>query len=635
MQRLSMPNSAAGVLREAAQHLRRPHRLSVAEWADKFRMLSAESNPEPGPWRTDTVPYLREPMETISQPGIEEVVFLGPSQVGKTELELNVVGYFVHQEPCPMLIVLPTAEVGEAWSRERLAPMFRDTPVLAGRLEESRSRDANNKAVFKKFPGGYLAIVGANSPSALAMRPVRVVIFDEIAKYPPSAGAEGDPMALAEKRTTRFPNRKHIKVSSPKFHNEDIHREYLKSDQRRFWVPCPHCGEFQVLRFRIERDEQGNILGGGLAWPPGKPDQAFYRCEAGGCEITEAEKPAMLARGQWRPSNPASRVAGFWLHGLYSPFVTWEKLAAEFEVAKDNPLELQVFINTRLGEPWREGLGDEHELPKLRARCECYQPTEGDPPERLWDVPDGVGVLTASADVQENRIEVMVCGWGAGEELWPIAYEIVWGNPQERHTWEEVDAFLLRQWRHQRGALLRPAVTLVDSGSQTDAVYDFVLPRQNASRRVFAVKGVQYLSKPQLVVQGTTRRAHVRLFIGSTTAAKDKIFGRLAIPRPGPGYIHLPDWATDEWLQQLASETRQLVRNRQTRTVSRRWVQVHSRNEVLDNVVYNFFALFVLQSFISPHYRDLGKLAASMGPGAAPASPVRRMRRVLHPGLSL
>src|SRR6266436_223915 len=322
------------VLREAARHLRRPTKLTVAQWADKYRMLSAESNPEPGAWDTGVTPYLREPLEVITKPAVQDIVFMGPSQVGKTELELNVVGYFVHKEPCPILVVLPTAEVGEAWSRERLAPMFRDTPVLAGLLQESRSlssRDSNNKAVFKKFPGGYIAIVGANSPSALAMRPVRVVIFDEIAKYPASAGAEGDPISLAEKRTTRFPNRKHVKVSSPKFEREDIHAQYLKSDQRRFWVPCPHCGEFQVLRFKMEKDENGNLLGGGLAWPPGKPEDAFYRCEGTGCEILEEEKRGILARGEWRADNPSSRVAGFWLNGMYSPFVPWGKLASEFE----------------------------------------------------------------------------------------------------------------------------------------------------------------------------------------------------------------------------------------------------------------------------------------------------------------
>lgn len=626
------PARSLAVLQEAARHLRRPQRLTVAQWAERYRIISAESNPEPGPWTTATVPYLREPMETISRPDVEEVVFMGPSQVGKTELELNIVGYFVHQEPCPILIVLPTADAGEAWSRERLAPMFRDTPVLAGRLEELRSRDAHNKAVYKKFPGGYLAIVGANSPSALAMRPIRVVIFDEIAKYPASAGAEGDPIKLAEKRTARFPNRKHVKVSSPKFQNGDIHREYLRSDRRRYWVACPHCGEFQVLHFRIGKDEHGNPTHGGLEWPPGHPERAFYRCEHCGGEIPDDHKPEMLSRGQWRAENPASPVAGFWLHGLYSPFVSWGKLATEFETAKDDPLQLQVFINTSLGEPWKEGLSDEHLLPKLRERAKMgtYQPAaDKQSQQRPWDVPDGVGLLTAAADVQENRVEILLAGWGAGEEFWPIAYEIVWGNTQDKATWEEVDTFLLREWKHQHGAVMRPAITLIDSGNQTDAVYDFVLTRQTGARRVYAVKGVQYLAQPQLVVQGTTKRAQVRLFTGSTTAAKDKVFSRLQIPRPGPGYFHLPAWATDEWLEQLASEAKVPTLNKVTRSVVRRWVQVHSRNEVLDCAVYNFFALFVLQNFIGREYRDLAGLAKKLSdnspPDPAPAG--RRVRR--------
>jgi phage terminase large subunit GpA-like protein len=290
-----------------------------------------------------------------------------------------------------------------------------------------------------------------------------------------------------------------------------------------------------------------------------------------------------------------------------------------------------------LGECWNEGAEQQLEPSKLRARCEQYAPIVDNPdghvPLAKFDIPKGVGLLCAAADVQDDRVELAWLGFGVGEESWLIAHEIVWGNPQDKQTWEQVDALLLKEWRHESGSLLVPSITLVDSGSggHVDAVYDFVLARQFTTRRVFACKGVKFLSKPQLVMQGQTKRAHIRLFTVATDAAKDRIFKRLEMAQPGPGYVHLPEWCSDEFLAQLVSEQKITVRDKQTRGLKKQYVKIHTRNEALDLTVYCHAGLFVLQNFINPAmFRDLAAIVDRVSKGGqvepAQAASQRRVR---------
>ncbi len=347
-------------LRRAAKAAHRvfrpPPKWSLSQWADARRYLSAEASSEPGRWKTIRTPYLREVMDTISDPAYQDVVCKFSAQVGKTEVELNACGYFIDQDPCPILWVMPTLELAEALSKERLAPMFRDSPCFRDKIKEARSRDSGNTLLSKTFPGGHLALAGANSPASLSSRPRRVVIGDEYKSWPKSAGAEGDPKTLAFRRTNNFWNKKRLLVSTPLFKGEDIDKAYDDSDQRHYYVACPHCGEMQEL---VWKDDTGQIR---VIWDKDPdtgrhlPETARYLCGARGCGVLidlDAHKEAMLAGGQWRKHNPLSRVAGFYLNELYSPWRKLRETVEEYLLAKSDGIEsFKSWWNTALGLAW-------------------------------------------------------------------------------------------------------------------------------------------------------------------------------------------------------------------------------------------------------------------------------------------
>ena len=273
-------------------------------------------------------------MDSINDPGVHTVVVMSSAQVGKTEILNNIVGYHIHQDPAPILCVQPTVEMGKTWSKDRLAPMLRDTPALRGRVKDARSRDAGNTTQHKQFPGGHITIAGANSAAGLASRPIRVVLLDEVDRYPPSAGSEGDPVRLATKRTTTFWNRKILLTSTPTIKGlSRIELAFESSDKRRFWVPCPHCGEFQVL-----------------AWSGVKFAPLGYQCA--GCQglWTDTQRWWAVARGEWRAEGESKGVAGFHLNELYSPWVTTAEMVESFLEAKKSPETLKTWVKTTLGE---------------------------------------------------------------------------------------------------------------------------------------------------------------------------------------------------------------------------------------------------------------------------------------------
>lgn len=550
-------------------------------------------------------------MDAVNDPSVREVVLMKSAQIGYTEMLGNVVGYFIDQDPAPMLLVQPTLEMGEAWSKDRLAPMVRDTPALRDRVADPKARATGNTLLHKTFAGGHLTIAGANSPSGLASRPIRIVLCDEVDRYPASAGAEGDPVSLARKRSTTFWNRKLIMGSTPTIKGKSrIEEAYNGSDQRRYYVPCPHCDHWQVLRWAQ------------VIWPDGKPQEAHYVCEECGSVITDADKASMLRAGEWRPTAEFTGVAGFHISELYSPWVTFGQMATAFIEAKRLPETLKTWINTALGESWEEQ-GESMDETGLLDRREMYPAP----------VPAGAVLLTCGVDVQDDRLELEVIGHGAGQETWSIDYKVFRGDPSQDPSrsplWQQLDEYLLQTWDHESGVKVRISATGIDTGGHCTAqVYAFC--KKRLARRVFALKGIGGEGKP-LVSKPTRNNAMgVKLFMVGTDTMKDLIHGRLKVDVPGPGYCHFPAEREEDWFAGLTSEkmVTVLVHGRRVR----KWVKKGSqvRNEPLDCRQYGIAALEILNA-------NLDKVAATFSKRVAkaqepqevePAEPLEALNQV-------
>lgn len=570
-----------------------PPALTVSEWADSYAKLSRESSAEPGQWHTSRAQYQQGPMDAITDPLFETVVLMWPSQVGKTAIALNVIGYHTHHDPAPILLVEPTLEIAEAVSKDRIAAMIRDTPVLRPLFGDPRSRDSGNTLLHKEFPGGHLTLAGANSAASLASRPIRILITDEEGRYPISAGTEGSPVKLAKKRTATFWNRKHLRISSPNLRKTcSITAAYEGSDKRRYYVPCPQCGHMQTLRW-----EQ-------LKWPKppdaprAQPENCYYVCEANGCLITEADKTQMIARGEWRAHAPGAgdgKTAGFHLNALYSTLgFTWPDIIHEFLDSKDNPSKLQTFVNTVLAEPWDEA-GEGAEMGEIEKR---RQPWEAAVPE--WAL-----VITAGVDVQKDRIEATKWGWGLREVRAPIEHRIFRGDPTLKAVWDELDAWLEQPVAHPLGIRLRTASAFVDSGdgNRTKRVYDYCRARE--LRRIYACKGYAGAGKPLVNRGNRVGRYRTLLVSVGVDTAKDDFFSRLHIEEAGAaGRIEFPiaTWCDAEYCAQLTSE--KLVTRRGAEGTKTVWVKIRERNEALDCAVYAHAAL----EFLKP---DFAAIAAN------------------------
>lgn len=599
---------------------------TVSEWADEHRILSPESSPEPGRWRTDRTPYLRGIMDTLGDPTVRKVAWAAASQVGKTEVILNYLGRVIHLDPAPVMVIQPTLIKGKSWSRKRLAPMVRDTVPLRGRVAEARSRDASNTTLEKTFAGGALTIVGANSPAGLASDPIRDALFDEVDRYPASAGTEGDAIALGEQRTRNFYNRTIFYVSSPgDYLGSRIWPEYLAGDQRRFFVPCPECGEFQVLEWRQKRLTAEPELGmapwrigetGGIHWDTDEdgthhPETAGYLCADCGVIIPEADRLWMLRSGEWIPTNPDGRFPSFHLSALYSPWVPWTDLVELWLDRKDTPERLQTFINLQLGEPWEER--DQDIRPRdLEAMAERYPA----------DVPHGVGVLVAAVDVQADRLEVIVRGYGAGEESWLILHQRIHGDPDEDAVWEELGHVIGKEWKHESGRTMRVRVAMIDSQYLKHRVARFVRGREG--RGVYAAQGTD--SRVRDTLKRAPRKTRDRIKPWTVDADHFKtillrrIKGTLATAEHGgPGFLHFNHTPDAEYFAQLGAEIRKKER------VGRRWrwviKQVRTRNEAID---LEYLAIAALHTLGVPFIDRLGDLAAKMSepaPDDDPADP--------------
>ncbi len=557
---------------------RPPPNLQVNQWADSYRKLSTESSAEAGQWRTDRVPFQREIMQVINDPSVEEIVFIKSAQVGATEILLNTIGYYIDQEPSTILCIQPSLSMAQAFSKDRLAPMLRDTPNLKGKVKDPRSRDAENTTMHKKYSGGHITLVGANSASGLASRPIRVLLCDEVDRYPASAGTEGDPINLSRKRTTTFWNRKIILTSTPTIKGlSRIERAYEESDKRVYKVPCPECNQKQELKWQQ------------ITWLENKPETASLSCKHCGAIIPESKKQWMLLNGEWE-AQAASKKVGFHISELYSPFRTWVELVEDFLEAKKSPELLQTFINTTLGETWEEQ-GEEIEAEGLMQKCEQYNHEA---------IPQEVLTLTAGVDTQNDRLEVQVIGWAENHEAWVVEYKIIWGNPATQEVWQELDEFLKTTYIKVDGARLNIAATCIDSGGHhTDQVYAYT--RGNNARRIFAIKGASQAGKPIASRPTFVGRRRTALYSIGTDTAKEFIHARLKDDKTN--LIHFPNTVDEEYFKQLTAEKRvaKFVKGKKTLI----WKQTRQRNEGLDTFVYALAAIHILQ----PNFEKLAKLA--------------------------
>jgi phage terminase large subunit GpA-like protein len=555
--------------RSVAECLTPPPKMTVSEWADAERVLSPESSAEPGRWRTNRAPYLRGIMDAFTDPLIEGIVWKSSAQVGKTETLNNCIAYAIATDPAPVLLLQPTLELAEAWSKDRLAPMLRDTPALRGLVKDSRSRDANNTLLHKVFPGGHITMAGANSPASLASRPIRYLFCDEVDRYPASAGPEGDPVSLANKRTTTFWNRKRVYTSTPTIEGASrIDMAFQNSDQRFYFVPCPSCDQMQRL------------VWANVKWEKDKPETAKYECEYCNFAIDNRQKTSMLARGEWRATAEFRGVAGFHLSEIYSPWVAWSRMAEHFLESKKHPETLKTWINTSLGETWSEA-GETVDDGTLFGRREHYSHEE---------LPQGVCLLTAGIDVQDKRLEVEVVGWGRGEESWGVMSHVIPHGPENPEAWKMLDEFLSQTFEHPTGVTLRIVAACVDSGFATQHVYRYVKPRQ--ARRVYATKGVPGAGKPGVGRPTTANRAKVNLLPLGVDSLKEVLYSRLRQDEPGPGYCHFPMAYEREWFEQLTAE--KIVTKFRFGHPYRIWEKVRARNEALDCRVLAYAALLTL-----------------------------------------
>ena len=546
-----------------------PPTLKISEWADKYRRLSPESSAEAGQWRTDRAEYQRGILDAFNNPNIERIVVMTSSQVGKTEILLNAIGYYIDQNPSPMLCVQPTLAMGQAFSKDRLAAMIRDSDKLKDSVKDARSRDSGNTTMHKAFAGGHISIVGSNSASGLASRPIRILLMDEVDRYETSAGSEGSPISLAIARTKTFWNRKIFMCSTPTVKGiSAIEDAFEESDQRYYHVPCPECNHKQVLKWK-------NVV-----WDDEKPETANYACDGCGAVISESKKQWMIKNGEWIATKPTNKVAGFHISELYSVWSTWADMAKNFLEAKKNPETLKTFINTSLGESWEEQ-GDAVEYETLLERRLNYDFT---------NIPEDVLVLTAGCDVQKDRIELQLVGWGKDYLAYVCDYKIFWGDPNSQNVWSDLDAYLKKRFKTDSDRIIPISCTTIDSGGHhTNMVYQFTKPRQG--RRVFAIKGLSTAGKPIANRPTFVGKNKAVLYGVGTDSAKEAIFARLATD-PDQTTLHFCSDLDEEYFKQLTAEKRitKFVRGRKTLA----WKQIRPRNEALDTLVYNFAAIYIL-----------------------------------------
>ena len=552
-----------------------PKKQTVSEWADENRILSTDYSAEPGRWKTDRAPYQREIMDCFTQPGIWEIVIMASAQVGKSEIELNMMGCAIANDPGPILYIQPTESMAEDYSKRRIAPMLAACPALRDKVFKAKGRDAANTITMKTFPGGSLAIIGANSPAELASRPVRYIFMDETDRFPASAGTEGDPQELAERRTETFRhNRKIVKTSTPTIKGRSkIETDYLNGTQEEWHTECPHCHSYNFIQFvdiHFEKEAYKNERGA----EDYHVKSVTWRCPT--CKRDIGEFEAKRQPAKWISKNPKAinnGIRSFRLNAFMSPWSDWKDIVWKFLKAHKDPEKLKTFYNTILGETWEihSNNGLEEALYKRREHYNA-------------EVPDGVLVLTMGMDTQDNRLEYEVVGWDRDGQSWGISRGIIPGRADAPGVWDEVDALLDRQWKLKNGMKMRILATFIDSGGHfTQDIYKQCARR--ATRRIWPIKGEAGEGKEYCrpMKRSGGKADSVRFIIG-VDQGKEGIMYEAGNDTPGPNYMHFPiDYRAGydmEFFRGLISERMEIHRRGGKSTIA--WEKVYARNEPLD-----------------------------------------------------
>ena len=608
----------------AARALLPPRDITVAEWAEEYMRLSGENSSRPG--RVTLDPFQREPMECMSASHpCQTVDLMCGSQLMKTFIIQATVGYAIDVEQGPMIIGEPRDQDAKAFTIDRLDPMLRDTPQLAGKVTEKKSREAGNTQDFKKFKGGSITITGAQSPENFAMRASRWLFLDEVDRYPISAGKEGNPIELARQRQTTFEgNRKELICSTPTIAGLSvIEAEHALSDQREWFMPCPECGHKQTLRWaQVKWGEHGGEFI--------QPLDAHYECESCKAWIPHWKKSSMNARGEWRPQNPEGNHPGFHASQLISPRKSWGKIAEQFLRAKDKREDLIVFTNTVLAECWQEK-GEAPDWEKIKSRAEDYE---------LGTVPAGAVMLTCGIDIQRDWIEGYVRGWGAGKQSWVIDHIYIAGRFIDPAARAQLDTALDRTYQHEFGAEMQIAHTAVDSGYYTTDVYQWA--RSKSSSRVMVVKGfasgATLLGQPssaELNIRGKRIKSGVKLWPVNVSIAKAEFYGWLKSERPEEGtaypsgWVHTSNRLPDEFYKQVTAE--QFVTKIIKGYRKGEWTKVRDRNEALDT--FGSYARAAAERMGIGRFTDRhwAKFAEQLGVVARPVAQVQPEAQPVSP----
>lgn len=555
---------------EALQLLFPPEQLTVSEWAEQYRMLDVKSSAMPGPWSNSVTPYLVGVMDEFNNYETEEIIFVKPTQIGGTEALQNMIGYIVAQDPSPTMIVYPTDTLAKSVSENRLQPMLMATPELAKKFDE------NSSLLELQFDGMYLTLAGSNSPSGLASKPIRFLLMDEVDKYPGASNREADPIKLARERTKTFHNKKIYITSTPTLKTGHIWKEKEGADiEKHYFVPCPHCGEFIEFRFQNIRfpDDEGMSYAD-------RAEFATYVCQECGCIITDNDKHNMLRMGEWRIvryNTKYVRKVAFWINTLYSPFVRWADIAKEFLTTKDDPEEFQNFVNSWLAEPWEDT--------KLRTSADLVMERQTETPQFI--VPSWAKMLTAGVDVQEYSLYWTIRAWGDYLTSQNIAHG-------QALSFEEIDMIMNLEYMTEDGDPMVVNLCLIDSGDQTDVVYEFcvyhseyALPVKGSSHTQLSHYKLSKINKEGSIANGIT------LVLVDGGKYKDMIAGRMHREN-GRGSWMVYDGCDYEYATQVTAEHK--VNVKKNGTIKQVWQpkHVHGDNHYLDAEVYSMAAADIL-----------------------------------------
>ena len=626
--------------------LRPPPKLTVSQWAAKYRVLSRKDSPQPGRWKSE--PHQIAIMDAFSDPKVRVVVVKAASQtVGKSQMMNNVIGFFIDQEPSNMVVMHPTLAAAEKWSKGRLDPLIEVTPKLHEKIPNRKSRDADSTILHRQFTGGQMFIVGSNAPADLAAQSVRIVLADEVDRYEASAGQEGDPLELAEQRTERYWNAKIGHFSTPLIDKTSrIDASYAESDRNIWQIRCPHCaGHFAPLWRHVEWDR--GAAGEHL------PDTAHMLCPLCGTFWTESDRLKAILAGQWEAQAPFIGTRGFWINALGCRSANLPKLVRRFLRTHGSPEREKTFKNLVMAETWAEP-GDSPEWQRLYDRRERF---------KLGTVPMGGLVLTAGSDLQKDRIEVYVWAWGRGMQRWLVDRIIIEGGPEKAQTWQKLREILEERWPHESGQTLGLSKLAIDTGYEANAVYTFaravgdyqlLMPIKGSDGfdQATPVKSPTYVETAR---NGKKLRRGAKLWSVATATFKSELYRFFRLEKPTDeiaaaegwpaGYVHLPE-VDSEVVQQLVAERRALRNGRY------HWEKLRERNEGLDCAVYARAAAWLLglDRWTDHKWRDLeaalgiseslphapasaqtaSSPAPPVNPAIAPPRPAARQRQVFR-----